>query len=84
MSGADTPFSPPTGVDNLRRVFAGTFPTEQEMEPKHALAAYRACSQTNAQLIEHILAGREGFVLAYNEAEELDDMVGVLVDQIDS
>jgi hypothetical protein len=47
-----------------------TFPTEQEMDPKHALAAYRACSQTNAQLIEHILAGREGFVLAYNEAEE--------------
>ena len=53
------------------------------MDPRTALVAYRASCQTNAQLIKHFLAGREGFVLAYNKAEELDDMVGVLVDQID-
>ena len=53
------------------------------MDQRNALAAYRASCQTNAQLIERFLAGRESFVLAYNEAEELDDMVGVLVDQVD-
>ena len=53
------------------------------MDPRTALAAYRASCRTHAQQIKHFLAGREGFVLAYNEAEELDDMVGVLVDQID-
>ena len=40
------------------------------MDPRNALAAYRASCQTKAQLIKHILAGREDFVLAYNEAEE--------------
>jgi hypothetical protein len=36
-----------------------------------------------AQQIKHFLAGRKSFVLAYGDAEELDDMVGVLVDKID-
>ena len=40
------------------------------MDPRNALAVYRASCQTKAQLIKHILAGREDFVLAYNEAEE--------------
>jgi hypothetical protein len=53
------------------------------MDPRTALAAYRASCRTCAQQIKHFLAGQEGIVLAYGEAEELDDMVGVLVDQID-
>jgi hypothetical protein len=53
------------------------------MDPRTALAAYRASCRTCAQQIKHFLAGQEGFVLSYNKAEELDDMVGVLVDQID-
>jgi hypothetical protein len=40
LSGANTPVSPPTGVDNKRRVFAVKFPTEQERDSKHALVAY--------------------------------------------
>ena len=53
------------------------------MDPRTALAAYRTSCRTYAQQIKQFLAGREGLVLAYNEAVELDDMVGALVDQID-
>ena len=53
------------------------------MDPRTTLAAYRTSCRTYAQQIKQFLAGREGLVLAYNEAVELDDMVGALVDQID-
>jgi hypothetical protein len=53
------------------------------MDPRTALTAYRASCWTSAQRIKRFLAGWKGFALAYNNAEELDDMVGVLVDKID-
>ena len=46
------------------------------MDPRTALAVYRASCQTSAQRIKHFLAGREGFALAYNDAEELDGLNG--------
>ena len=53
------------------------------MDPKNTLVAYRASCQANAQQITQFIAGQKGFNLSLNEAEELNDMVGVLVDQID-
>ena len=53
------------------------------MDPRTALAAYRASCRTSSQRIKHFIARRKGFALAYNNAEELDDMVGVLVDKIE-
>jgi hypothetical protein len=53
------------------------------MDPRTALAAYRASCRTSSQRIKHFFARRKGFALAYNNAEELDDMVGVVVDKID-
>jgi hypothetical protein len=53
------------------------------MDPRTALTAYRSSCWTSAQRIKRFLAGWKGFALAYNNAEELDDMVGVLVDKID-
>ena len=53
------------------------------MDPKNTLVAYRASCQANAQQITWFIAGQKGFNLSLNEAEELNDMVGVLVDQID-
>ena len=53
------------------------------MDPKNTLAAYWASCQANAQQITRFIAGQKGFNLSLNEAEELNDMVGVLVDQID-
>ena len=48
-----------------------------------ALAAYQASCIEHAKGIEQFLDGRRGFGLTYGEAETLDDMVGVLLDQID-
>ena len=53
------------------------------MDTRTALAAYRASCRTSAQQIKRFLAKQKGFALAYSDAEELDDMVGVLVDKID-
>ena len=53
------------------------------MDPRTALAAYRSSCRTSAQQIKRFLPGRKSFALAYSDAEELDDMVGVLVDKIE-
>jgi hypothetical protein len=53
------------------------------MDPRTALAVYRSSCRTSAQQIKRFLAGRKSFALAYSDAEELDDMVGVLVDKIE-
>ena len=53
------------------------------MDPRTALAAYQASCLTNAKQIEQFLTRWKGFGLTYGEAEELDDMVRVLMDQVD-
>jgi hypothetical protein len=53
------------------------------MNPRTALVAYHSSCRTSAQQIKRFLAGRKSFALAYSDAKELDDMVGVLVDKIE-
>ena len=53
------------------------------MDPRNALAAYRASCKTNAQQIKHFLSGQVGFALGKTEVEELEDTVGILLDQVD-
>jgi hypothetical protein len=53
------------------------------MEPRTALTAYQASCLINAKRIKQFLAGRKGFCLTYGKEEVLDNMVGVLMDQID-
>jgi hypothetical protein len=54
------------------------------LDPKTALDAYQSSCQTKAHRIAQFMAGRKGFDLSRKEAEHLDDMIGVMVDQIDA
>ena len=52
-------------------------------DPRNALAAFRAYCWTNAQLIRDFVMGREHFALTFDKAEELDEMVDVLAEQME-
>jgi hypothetical protein len=54
------------------------------LDPKTALDAYKSSCLAKAHRIARFMAGREGFDLSRNEAEHLDDMIGVMVDQFDT
>ena len=53
------------------------------MDLRFALATYQASCLIHAKRINQFLAGRSGYGLTYSKAEKLDDMVGVLMDQVD-
>ena len=53
------------------------------LDPKNALAAFRASCWTNTQLIRDFVTGRTNFALSYDEAKELDEMVDILKDQME-
>jgi hypothetical protein len=54
------------------------------LDPKTALDAYQSSCQAKAHRIARFMAGRKGFDLSRKEAEHLDDMIGVMVDQFDA
>ena len=83
LSGVITLFSSPTVFVTCRRVLTNNVSYIQKMEPRTALAAYQASCLINAKRIEQFLAGRKGFRLTYGKEEVIDNMVGVLMDQID-
>ena len=45
---------------------------------------YRSSCQAKAHWITRFVAGREGFDLSRNEAEQLDDMVEVIIEQVEA
>ena len=53
------------------------------MDLRSALASYQASCLIHAKRIDQFLTRRSGYGLTYSEAEKLDDMVGVLMDQVD-
>jgi hypothetical protein len=56
---------------------------QMKSDPRNALAAFRASCWTNAQLIRDFVTGREHFALTFDKAEELDEMVDVLAEQME-
>ena len=54
------------------------------LDPKTALDTYRSLSQAKTHQIARFVSEREGFDLSRNEAEHLDDMMGIMVDQMDA
>jgi hypothetical protein len=54
------------------------------LDPKTTLDAYQSSCQAKAHRIARLMAGRKGFDLSRKEAEHLDDMIGVMVDQFDA
>ena len=54
------------------------------LDPKAALDTYQSSCQAKAHRIARFMAGRKGFDLSRQEAEHLDDMIAVMVDQFEA
>ena len=54
------------------------------LDPTNALATYRSSCQAKATKIEQFVADRVGFDLSRHKAGLLDDMVGIMVEQIEA
>ena len=54
------------------------------LDPTTMFDTYRSSCQAKALWIARFVAGREGFDLSRNEAEQLDDMVEVIIEQVEA
>ena len=54
------------------------------LDPKTELDTYWSSCQAKAHRVARFVAGREGFDLSRNEAEQLDDMVEVIIEQVEA
>ena len=54
------------------------------LDPTTVLDTYRSSCQAKTHWITRFVAGREGFDLSRNEAEHLDDMEGVILEQVEA
>jgi hypothetical protein len=73
----------PPGTDNLRGKFSQVR-WQAMLNPKTALDTYQYSCQAKAHRIARFMAGRKGFDLSRQEAEHLDDMINVMVDQFEA